>query len=404
MKNTISFILPLLIFSHLAQAQEEIKIDSDIPCTFIEDYESKLEFPLDFEFINVEIKWIVSFDSILEESWDPYFDKNRTQKDLLFTTFLRGQAMDMTTGNISSFGNQKFKETFIEDDLIAFNNIENNSVDFISLISGDTLHSVKSNNMVFGFEFFKDSIYAGSYDTEVFIYSLNQQKKVWSSTEIDLGPYHNYYGPEGDNAGMFFYHKYFNYRNDSLFEEIYYVSPVDWEITEIKIDKPVKGFSAVEQNTVYFYGSDNRYYSVNLTGWKVNWCLSGDWRWTFLKKNGKWIAVNHEINVATGKLTRTNNYSWNKTFAEWGDYYVLTAFDGDVDHLFLSMKNYEKYYKIKFVTEQELPCDLDHVVYDGKIRFASTESLDESVAYFNCNGKTHIMGIKLLENTKRKYD
>jgi len=233
MKNTISFILPLLIFSHLAQAQEEIKIDSDIPCTFIEDYESKLEFPLDFEFINVEIKWIVSFDSILEESWDPYFDKNRTQKDLLFTTFLRGQAMDMTTGN---------------------------------------------------------------------------------------------------------------------------------------------------------------------------WCLSGDWRWTFLKKNGKWIAVNHEINVATGKLTRTNNYSWNKTFAEWGDYYVLTAFDGDVDHLFLSMKNYEKYYKIKFVTEQELPCDLDHVVYDGKIRFASTESLDESVAYFNCNGKTHIMGIKLLENTKRKYD
>lgn len=392
MKKQI-IIIALTLSTGYTLAQKVQMLDLDVPCTYVENTYGKREFPLKHERIDLEVEWIVSMDTLLVKTTSATFDMNETKGDLLFTGFFGPYAMDTHTGQLVPIGKGKFKGTFQQDDLILLENVKENLIYFISLTSGDTLHSIKSHTSVFGYEFFNDSIYYGSYKNGIFAYSLREKQNIWERKE--LGRYDNVYAPKGDENGVIFIYEYENFRSDTTYKTMYFVSTGEWQETEVKAVDPYVGFAAIDGYTIYFYGRDNAYYSVNVPDWKVNWCISGDWRRPFIKKENKWISTDHEIDVVTGEITVTSNYAWNYIFSEWGDFYVLTAFDGDIDHLYLSTKDYKKIYKPNFVYEGKFPCDMNKVIEDRQIMIANNTDPNRSVAYFNCNGKTHFMGVTI---------
>lgn len=392
-------ILTLAAVTNISIAQQVQMLDLNVSCNHVENTDGKREFPLVYEQLAVEVEWLVSLDSVIEEVTSAKFNINETIGGLLFTGFFGAQAMNVHTGDLIAVGEGKFRETFQPDEFILLKDIGDNVINFIQLATGDTLHKIESYTSVLGYQFFSDTLYYGNTRDAIFAYSLSSKRKVWEKKSV--GRYNKLYGPEGDGSGVLFYHKYSNYRTDSTQEKMYFVSTGDWKEIEIKAADPYVGFSAIDGNTFYFYGRENKYYSVEIPTFKVNWCISGGWKRPFIKKDNKWIATNHEVDELSGEVTITNNYAWNHIFSEWGDYYVLTAFDGDADYLYLASQDYKKIYRPTFLFDGELPCNLEQVISDGKIRIANTADKDKSVAYFNCNGKTYFMGVKInLESAK----
>jgi len=247
----------------------------------------------------------------------------------------------------------------------------------------------------------------GSDRSGLYAYSINQQKKVWQKSKRDLGRYESYYSPKGNNQGMYFIYKYSNYRTDSIYETRFYVDAKNWEEVEIKLTDSNEGISTVIDNTMYLYGPNNKYVSVNIPTWKTNWCISGDWKRNFIKKENKWISLKHTIDLTTGEVSFSGNrYDFNSLFHEWGDYFVTSASAGHEagQEMFLVDKGFEKFYRPHFVYDGELPCDLEiFIEQENSIVFVNTEDKERTVAYFNYGGKTHFMGVKIIQDSWEDY-
>jgi hypothetical protein len=405
MKRCI-FIFAFISLSPPLVAQTVQIQNLDCPCTEVPMPLYNRQEPQSGGKVDLIIDWKISLDTIFRVE----NHKTEIYGDLLLSDLVSGKALDITNGELLPYGEDASSKAFDKGDLIIADHKLNNQtyINFISLAKGDTLSSLKSlSGIAGGYKVLRDSIFWGSDHLGLYAYSVNQRKKIWEKSKKGLQRYENYFLSKGNDFGAYYYYIYNNFRTDSTLKKDFYINAADWSETEIMPSVDDLTISSLRGKSIYLTSSDeSKYFSVDITTWKANWCISGDWKRSFLENRDELVSVDHTINLTTGDVVMNNEQvEWMQPIIEWGDFYVLKSSEGHGanEHIFLSQKDFKKYYEINILSEEQLPCDLQQAIWEGSFTVSSSDNKDRSVAYFNCNGKTYLLGVRILRDSFKEY-
>lgn len=387
-------------------AAQSVHLQKPESCFDIPGHKVDRQEPMKAGKVDLIADWVVAIDSIFR----PGGHKTEIYGDLFFSNFFIGKAIDITNGRYLSYGQDKFPKTFSELDLIITDRKVNNQtfVDFILLATGDTINTLRTLGGVSGgYKFFRDSIFWGSDHFGIYAYSLSKQKKVWEKSTKGLQRYENYFLFKGNNLGAHFYYMYNNYRIDSTLKKDFFVRTTDWTEVEIELSEINASLTSFEGNSMYFTSLDeNTFMAVDIDSWTTKWCISGDWRRFFLEDGDGLVSVDHTINLSNGKVTMNNTETaWMQPIVKWGSLYVLKSSEGHGanEHIFLSQKDFTKYYEVNIVPGEQLPCNLYQVIWEGGFKMSNSGDKDRSVGYFTCNNKTYLVGLRLISDSFKEY-
>lgn len=326
----IAFILLLSTIQLAAFAQDTLNIDLDIDgldCkeVIIPEYRPiDYEFPLWHGFVDLEVEWLYTPDSLVEQKVN--FGTHQYQVgDLLFLDQLKGKAFDLAEQKVIHYGEGKFKELFDEKDLVLQpgKRIRGKYHEaLISLNSGDTIYLLEGVSGYLGKDLiFNDSIIwmSGYYD--IYAYSLNQRKKEWSKSTRELLRNEFFQLGHGNDYGGEFTYKYRNRRIDSTYQLNYYVDTNTWTERVVKTNNEEFELLYLDDSIMYFDGSDRIRVAVNIATGKAVSCEKGYWRRSSIVHGTEHIFLNHTLDEVTGEVAPTGNkYRFDGLHSEWGDY------------------------------------------------------------------------------------
>ncbi len=344
--------------------------------------------------LNIDVNWVRAIDSIDFQKYR--FNPIKVKQGLAFWSYLGPYAIDVKTGVNFSFGDSRFQDSFTSKDFVLSSVYD--SIDFIdkvsliSLASGDTLHKVRNIEGSSHIEFFSESVFFGRDRKKVYAYSLSQKKVIWSMSKADR--YEYFLDILGYGRDALLYRTYNNYKSDSISRAIYYVSTEGQQIIK-KIDLNSAAGGFLIRNNNFYFSYNDRFLSVNIPRWEVNWCIAGDWRGSLIERDNILVTPDVEIGLNNGQITYEKDHKWTGPMSLWSDYYVAGAYDGDENELFLVTHDRTNYFQPNFkLNKTEIRCDLNEIIRKNEFLVANSKDRN-TIAYFNCDGKTYLIGLRI---------